>query len=81
MQQNAAFHQGLHCCLGQNISSDEEIQYILEIITCDPSKNTVDQLVLVQIVIIPLENSIVLKRFKIWLYTYVMSIVIPCAGA
>ena len=33
----AAFHQGLHCLLRTNQSSVKEIQYFLEIITCDPS--------------------------------------------
>ena len=34
MAQNAAFHQGLHCLLRQNRSSEKEIQYFMEIITC-----------------------------------------------
>ena len=35
----AAFHQGLHCLLRTNQSSEseKEIQDFLEIITCDPS--------------------------------------------
>ena len=33
---NAAFHQGLHSLLRQEQSSEKEIQYFLEIITCDP---------------------------------------------
>ena len=37
MQHYAAFHQGLHCLLRQNQSSEKEIQYFLEIISCDPS--------------------------------------------
>ena len=39
ISQNAAFHQGLHCLLKQNQSSEKEIQYFyfLENITCDPS--------------------------------------------
>ena len=28
MPSNAAFHQGLHCLLGQNRSSVKEIQYL-----------------------------------------------------
>ena len=36
MPQNATFHQGLHCFLKWNKSSEEQIQYFLEIITCDP---------------------------------------------
>ena len=27
MPHNAAFHQGLHCLLHQNLSSEKEIQY------------------------------------------------------
>ena len=34
---NAAFHQGLCCLPCQNRSSEKEIQYFLEILTCDPS--------------------------------------------
>ena len=37
MLHNAAFYQGLHCLLRQNQSSEKEIQYFGEIITCDPS--------------------------------------------
>ena len=33
----AAFHQGLHCELRLNQSSDKEMQYFFEIITCDRS--------------------------------------------
>ena len=33
---NAAFHLGLHCLHSQNESSEKEIQYFLEIITCNP---------------------------------------------
>ena len=36
MPQNVAFHQGLHCLLRQKQFSEKEIQYYLEIITCDP---------------------------------------------
>ena len=43
MPHNAAFHQGLHCLLRQNRSSAKEIQYCLEIITCDPSVYTMDK--------------------------------------
>ena len=39
---NAAFHQGLHCLLRQKQSSEREIQYILEIITYDPSIYALD---------------------------------------
>ena len=37
MPHDAAFHQGLHCLLWQNRSSEKEA-----IITCDPSKDTMD---------------------------------------
>ena len=42
MPRNAAFHQGTHCLLTNNQSSEKEIQYILEIITWDPSIYTMD---------------------------------------
>ena len=42
MPHYAAFHQGLHCLLRQNGSSENEMQYYLEIITCDPSIYTMD---------------------------------------
>ena len=35
MSLQAAFYQGLHCLLRQNQSSEKEIQYIGEIITCE----------------------------------------------
>ena len=44
----AAFHEGLHCLLGskqsseKHHSSEKEIQFYIEIITCDPSKHTMD---------------------------------------
>ena len=37
-----AFHPGLHCLLRQNCSSGKEMQYILEIITCDLSLYMMD---------------------------------------
>ena len=41
MQHYGAFHQGLHCCLRrQKRCSEKEKLYLLEIITCDPSINT-----------------------------------------
>ena len=43
-EKHAAFHQGLHCLLGQNRSSEKRIQYCLETITCDPSIYTMDHL-------------------------------------
>ena len=60
MPHNAAFHQGLHCLLRQNQSSEKEIQYILKIITCDPSIYSMDHRDLT--VSNLLENSIGLKR-------------------
>ena len=33
---NATFHQGLHCLLRQKRSSEKEIHFYLEVITCDP---------------------------------------------
>ena len=42
MPHNTAFHQDLHCLLRQKQSSEKEIQFYLEIITCDPSIYTMD---------------------------------------
>ena len=42
MPHKAAFHQGLHCLLRQNQSSEKEIQYFLEIITHNLSIYTMD---------------------------------------
>ena len=42
MVHNAAFHQGLHCLLKQYWSSEKEIQYFFQNITCDPSIYTMD---------------------------------------
>ena len=39
---HAAFHQGPHCLLRKEQSLDKEIQFYLEIITCDPSIYTMD---------------------------------------
>ena len=44
MPQNVAFHQGLHYLLRQKWSSEKEIQYVLDIIACDPSKYVMDHL-------------------------------------
>ena len=44
MPQKAAFRKGQHCLLRQNQSSENEIQYILEIITWYPSIYTIDYL-------------------------------------
>ena len=42
MPHNVAFHKCLHCLLTQKRSSENEIQFYLEIITCDPSYYTMD---------------------------------------
>ena len=42
MPQNALFHRCLHCLLRQSRSSELEIYYILEIVTCDPTMYTID---------------------------------------
>ena len=39
---NAAFYQGRHCLLSQNQSSEKEIQYLFENISCDPSIYTME---------------------------------------
>ena len=42
MSHNAAFHQGIHCFLGQTQSSKKEKQFYLEIIAYDSSIHTMD---------------------------------------
>ena len=42
MLHSAAFHQGLHCLLRLKRTSEQGIQFYLEIITCDPSNHTTD---------------------------------------
>ena len=37
MLHNAAFHLGLHSLLEQKLSLEKEIQFLLEIISCDTS--------------------------------------------
>ena len=64
MPHNAAFHQGLHCFLRENRSSEKEIQYYFEIITCDTSIYAMDHPDF--IVCGFMENSFGLKRVK-WL--------------
>ena len=39
---NVEFYQDLGCLLKQKLSSEKEIQFHLEIITCDPFKYTMD---------------------------------------
>ena len=36
MPHNMAFHQGLHCLLRQKRSSENKLQFHLEIVTCGP---------------------------------------------
>ena len=61
MLHNAAFHQGLHCLLRQIRSSEKEIQYFLEIITCNPSIYTKEYHDLTVLTLI-MEKSIDLER-------------------
>ena len=42
MPHTAAFHQCLHCLLRGKGSSEQELHFYLEIITCDPSIYTMD---------------------------------------
>ena len=42
MLHNGALHQGLHCLLRHNQSSEKVIQYFLENITCELSIYTMD---------------------------------------
>ena len=42
MSQNAEFHQGLHCLLRQNRSSETELQYYLKTIICGLLSYTMD---------------------------------------
>ena len=42
MAHKAVFHQGLHCLLRQNRSSEKEMQLFLEVIICNPSIYTMD---------------------------------------
>ena len=60
MLHNAAFHQGLHCMLRQNQSSEKEIQYSFKIIIFEPS--ICPMLHPDFIACSFMENSIVLKR-------------------
>ena len=47
MQQNAAFHQGLHFLLRSKQSYGTEMHHYLEISTCDPFKYIMDNLFLI----------------------------------
>ena len=64
MPPNAAFHLGLHCLLRQNQSSEKEILYLEEIITCDPSIYTWTKQYTDWTVQNFIENSIGPKRVK-----------------
>ena len=64
MPDSAAFHQGLHCLLRQNQSSEKEVYFFffLEIITCIPS---IYKMARPDITVSSfMEISIVLKRVK-----------------
>ena len=63
-EHNLAFHQGLHCLIGQNQSSEKEIQYYGGggILTCDLSICTMDHSDF--IVCSFMENYVGLKRVK-----------------
>ena len=65
MLHNAAFHQDLHCLLRQN---DPQIQYFLEIISCDPSKYRIEHPDLTVSNFI--ENSIDLKVVSFYTYQH-----------
>ena len=62
MPQYVAFHQDLHNLLRQNRSSEKEIQYVLQIKTCDISIYTMDHPGLTVLNFI--EKSICLKRVQ-----------------
>ena len=42
MLHNASFHQGLHCLLRQSDLQIKKYNFQFEIVTCDPSKHTMD---------------------------------------
>ena len=42
MPHNVALHQGLHCLLRQKLLSEKKIQFLLEIVSCDPLNFTMD---------------------------------------
>ena len=60
MPHSVVFHQSLHCLLRQYRYTKKEIQYVLEIITCDPLIYTMDHPEFLYVDFI--ENSIGLKR-------------------
>ena len=60
----AAFHQGLHCLLKQNRSSEKATHFFLKFIICDPSIYIMDHPDLT--VCSFMENSIGLKRVKFY---------------
>ena len=62
MPHKAALHQDLHCLLRQNQSSEKGMLYVSEIITSNPSKDTMDHPDLT--VSNLMENPICLKRAK-----------------
>ena len=68
MQHNATFHQGLHCLLGENGSSEKDIQLCLQYITFDPSIDTMNHPDFVKCSFMEYSNG--LKRVK---YTSIFS--------
>ena len=42
MPHNTAFDQGLRCLLRHERSSEKELQFYLDIVTCDPSNYAMD---------------------------------------
>ena len=66
MPHMVAFHQGLHSLIRQKQSSEKEIQYFLEMITCDPSIYTMDHTDF--IVCSFMENFIGLRRVQMKCY-------------
>ena len=61
---NAAFHQGLHCLLRQNESSEKEIKYCFKIMACGPSMYTMDHPAICVCTCSFMENSMSLIRVK-----------------
>ena len=68
MLDGVAFHQGLHCLLRQKNSSEKEVQFCLEIITCDASIYTMDHPKLITCTCISneKEESISAERVKLF---------------
>ena len=75
MPHKAAFHQRLHCLLQQDQSSEKEIQYVLEIMTCNPLIYTMHNpdFIICSLV----ENFFGLKRVKCLIFLFQESLVPP----